>query len=51
MIYKNVKNLKFQGDWAELRPKLCLLGKSENFLLVYTLQVMIQISVKNAHLV
>ena len=25
---QNVKNLKFEEDWANLRPKLCLLRQS-----------------------
>ena len=27
-MIENVKKLKFQGDWAELRPKICFLRQS-----------------------
>ena len=49
-VMENIKKLKFEGDWDELWPKICLLRQSGTCSLLSTLPVLIQLFRKSAHL-
>ena len=48
-VTENIQYIKCEKDWTKLRPKICFLRESENFHLLSTLPMMIQLSGKSTN--